>query len=463
MRISEVEAVVEEQKEEVHVDNLKVAVVESIQNRVVELQKEVQVESHRDDAIELDVGIVENAQPEIVAPTPTAVERLEFATAVQQLANDLRNISPSDKEIIDKLMQSSQAVPQDAGTQTRVDMDRAGERQVQGNADLAMGELRMKAFNINEEQVGQTIQLFARQGESTPAEVRQNAADLAAALPQQLSDISQRLQEATPDEVFALRKERVDLVAQDSSYQALVKVLDVVAPVPDQNALTAADLNARAEAVRNEPRYAGSPGTAVEGVSESRTGMHLNEFNAAEIGLGMRSDYDPNLGYARWAEWDVGAQVGNFGTRPDAFTQSEPLVDIKATQASHADFTNTEAERGHIVGQQFSSGDQDIAKELMKMSNVCAMLGRGAEGVNQGAYKEVEDSIVKMRAEYPRDVIHVRVDAVIEGEPQFLVNARGKEIVVPDHFDFKITRTPADGGESIIERVKVLNRDEVEP
>jgi len=219
-----------------------------------------------------------------------------------------------------------------------------------------------------------------------------------------------------------------------------------------QNDLTEEIMDARARAVADGHRVAGSAAG-----SENRTGTRFNEWNAAEVGIDMRADRDPRLGYARRVEWDVGPRIGNQGTRPEAFTRGETLDAVGARQLSHSDFTRTGVECGHAAGQQFSGGDADVAREPMKMSNVWAMRGLGETGVNQEFHKLMEERIVAMRHAHRRDAVRMRVEATIGDPPGVKVNARGRRIVVPERFDFTVWRAPA-AGEAVVVRERVPNR-----
>jgi hypothetical protein len=149
------------------------------------------------------------------------------------------------------------------------------------------------------------------------------------------------------------------------------------------------------------PRGSGSPGTGPDQRSEARTGIHYNEYNAAEVALGARWDYDPKLSVLRSVEFDVPARVGNEGTRGKHFSQESTMAEIGIGQATHESFVGADAERGHGAAQQLSGGDPEVAKALMTMSNVWAMEGKGSTGVNQGAFKAVEDQYISVKAANP--------------------------------------------------------------
>jgi len=208
------------------------------------------------------------------------------------------------------------------------------------------------------------------------------------------------------------------------------------------------------------PRGSGSPGTGPTGTSEVRTGMNYNVYNAAEVALGGRWDYDPELNALRSVEFDVPATVGNEGTRGDRFGQEETMLDIDVRQPSHESHTASGHERGHAAAQQLSGGDPDVAETLMIMSNVWAMEGLGATGVNQGAYKAVEDHYIAVKAQNPEADIRVRVVAEFGSPPRTFTPTRGapRPVAIPDAFVITILVTPLGGQPEPVQTVRVPNQ-----
>jgi hypothetical protein len=216
-----------------------------------------------------------------------------------------------------------------------------------------------------------------------------------------------------------------------------------------QNELSESEMQARAR--QNAPeseRAVGSPGTASFGESESRAGIRLREYDAAEIAseLRLRKDYSPEFGgYLRSVEFDVPSQIGNFKTRPKRFEQDEPLNTISVEHPTHQDLTNTNYERGHAAAQQLSGGDPDVAEALMITTNMWPMRGNGPEGINQGQYKEFEDDYIALKAEHPGSEVHIRVEAVVSETPRFITGSAGRKVLAPEAFVITVTFTEPGG------------------
>jgi hypothetical protein len=207
------------------------------------------------------------------------------------------------------------------------------------------------------------------------------------------------------------------------------------------------------------PRGSGSPGTGPTGVSEARSGINFNLYNEAEVALGGRWDYDPRMNVLRSVEFDVPRAVGNVGTRPERFGQEQTMTEIGIRQPSHEAFTGSGKERGHGAAQQLSAGNPDVAGALMRMSNVWAMEGLGATGVNQGAFKAAEDHYIAVKAANPEADIRVRIDAELGSPPKTFTPSQGlpTPVVVPEAFVMTIFVTPPGGRPLQVQRIRVEN------
>lgn len=201
-------------------------------------------------------------------------------------------------------------------------------------------------------------------------------------------------------------------------------------------------------------RASGSPGTGPTGKSEARTGMHFNEWNAAEMTLGARWDYDPAGRVLRSVEFDVPEHVGNEGTRPKNFHQDEAMADTGIIHPTDADFTRTGLDRGHAAGQQLSGGDPSVARELMSTMNTWPQ----EPHVNQRTYKAVESAYVNLKAQNANAPVRVRVEAVIGSPPRTVLSPKtGKRLTVPDAFLVTVSLTPPNGP-PVVQSFTVVNR-----
>ncbi|MDR3573036.1 MAG: DUF4157 domain-containing protein [Anaerolineaceae bacterium] len=224
---------------------------------------------------------------------------------------------------------------------------------------------------------------------------------------------------------------------------------DAETEFPRQNELTESEMQARAS--QNAPesgRAVGSPGTAGFGESESRSGMHLREYDAAEMApeLRIRKDYSPEYGgYLRSVEFDVPAKTGNFGTRPDKFNKDEALKPISVEHPKGQDLNKSDYELGHAAAQQLSGGDPDVARALMVTTNMWPMKGLGSEGINQGQYKEFEDDYIALKAEHPDSEVHIRVEAIVSETPRFITGSTSRKVLAPEAFVITVTVTSPDG------------------
>jgi hypothetical protein len=190
-------------------------------------------------------------------------------------------------------------------------------------------------------------------------------------------------------------------------------------------------------------------------------------YSPAEVALGARWEWNHELGVPSAVEFDIPHEVGNVDplgntTRPDKFRQGE-------SPFAPGDYTNTQVERGHAVGQELSRANvtpdlglpgldpafaaevhAEVARDLMQMDNVWAMRGRGSTGVNQGAFRVAEVMIHDVKVQAVQAGVSAdlrcRIEPVFGSPVQFETSPSGARIPVPLAFELTVTATPGPGG-----------------
>jgi hypothetical protein len=226
--------------------------------------------------------------------------------------------------------------------------------------------------------------------------------------------------------------------------------------------LTGQEIEERSEGFVG-PLVGGSPGTGPDGRSFSRAGESYNEYNAAEVALGMRFDHQD--GELLSVEFDVPLDPGNLGTREgESFTLDPYLRAIDADQLRSSSLIGLDYERGHAVAQANSEGDEEVAQELMRTSNVWAMRGKEADGVNQGTYKSVETYLTQVANTYPDSIVRVRIEGIRDDPAVFDIGLDGNPILVPKEFVFTVAVDDAsESGPRVVRTITVPNQPGAKP
>ena len=122
-------------------------------------------------------------------------------------------------------------------------------------------------------------------------------------------------------------------------------------------------------------------------------------------------------------------------------------------QGRSADYLNTDFERGHLAPRELGRTYHDAVADLDVMSNIAPMRGRGAEGLNQGLWREFEELANSQAAQFrEQGGIRVRVEPVFGPTP---LAGNGTYVgQVPIGF----TRTHFDPSGNVLTHVSILNQ-----
>lgn len=146
----------------------------------------------------------------------------------------------------------------------------------------------------------------------------------------------------------------------------------------------------------------------------SDDGPRLMYRDAATDALGLETTYNPQRGVAEGVSFTQYAPVdaAALPARPSQFGRAS-IVNPEA-QLSHASYTNTFFERGHLAARELVRGmplaqRRAALRVIDRMFNIVPMAGRGATGVNQGIWRDMERRVMQRATQLGQVRVRIRL------------------------------------------------------
>jgi hypothetical protein len=135
-------------------------------------------------------------------------------------------------------------------------------------------------------------------------------------------------------------------------------------------------------------------------------------ISAPRAGETLDLGYTIENGSITGAWWQQGAGTGSIARRGSYYSQSQNIAFELVDQFMHNDFTGTNFERFHIVPRfaARSGGGTQLANVLDTMGNITPGFGRGASGVNQGAWGQGFERLVRAFGRIDPNYVSVSIE-----------------------------------------------------
>jgi hypothetical protein len=150
-----------------------------------------------------------------------------------------------------------------------------------------------------------------------------------------------------------------------------------------------------------------------KGGTEDRSGMHFHEYDAAEVALGLRVDWDPVAGRPRKVSYDVPPDVGHFD--PESTRSFARNTSTEGAQPTSSAFKGSKLQRGHLAQREAGKGSKAVERALDAWTNVVPM----AEGLNQGpAWRSAEAQAIALAKKHGG--ARVEIEVIYDASPKRL-------------------------------------------